>query len=117
MPYITLKHDAQCADCGAPLPAGTKARWFRNGDVYGNECHRWQVGISRRRQLKLQEALRGLLHAARNREIPDAVRDRLAALKPACGRQLTASTWKWLMTEAACLTKALEGSPQKETER
>ncbi len=36
---ITLKRPANCKECGAPLPAGTRANWYRNGDVYGYDCH------------------------------------------------------------------------------
>ena len=36
---ITLQRDGTCADCGASLPAGTRARWYRNGAVYGLDCH------------------------------------------------------------------------------
>lgn len=36
---ITLKREATCAECGATLPPGTRARWYRNGAVYGLSCH------------------------------------------------------------------------------
>jgi len=36
---ITLKYDAECKDCGAVLPAGTSARWYGRGRIYGNDCH------------------------------------------------------------------------------
>ena len=36
---ITLKFDARCKDCGAQLPAGTVARWYGRGRVYGIGCH------------------------------------------------------------------------------
>lgn len=36
---ITLKRDAECKQCGAKLKTGTRARWYRNGDVYGFDCH------------------------------------------------------------------------------
>jgi hypothetical protein len=36
---ITLKRAASCADCGTTLPVGTRARWYRNGSVYGLDCH------------------------------------------------------------------------------
>jgi len=36
---ITLKREGACADCGAVLAAGTSARWYRNGKVYGLTCH------------------------------------------------------------------------------
>lgn len=36
---ITLKRDGTCADCGATLPAGARARWYRNGRVFGLDCH------------------------------------------------------------------------------
>ena len=36
---ITLKFDGTCRDCGATLAAGTTARWYGRGRVYGTECH------------------------------------------------------------------------------
>jgi hypothetical protein len=36
---ITLRRPAVCADCGANIKAGTRARWYRNGKVYGTTCH------------------------------------------------------------------------------
>lgn len=42
---ITLKYPARCADCGAALAAGEKARYYppnpgyRRGRVFGYDCH------------------------------------------------------------------------------
>lgn len=36
---ITLKYQGVCADCGAMLPVGSKARWYGRGRVYGLHCH------------------------------------------------------------------------------
>jgi len=36
---ITLKYAGKCADCGAALPVGTRARWYGRGRVYGLTCH------------------------------------------------------------------------------
>jgi hypothetical protein len=36
---ITLQYPATCADCGASLPTGTRARWYGHGRVYGLTCH------------------------------------------------------------------------------
>jgi hypothetical protein len=36
---ITLRYDSTCRDCGAPLAAGTKARWYKGGKTYGLDCH------------------------------------------------------------------------------
>jgi hypothetical protein len=36
---ITLKRAAHCKQCGAALPIGSRAKWYRNGDVYGLNCH------------------------------------------------------------------------------
>lgn len=36
---ITLKRAGVCRECGAQLPAGTRASWYRNGAVYGLNCH------------------------------------------------------------------------------
>jgi hypothetical protein len=44
---ITLTKDATCADCGAALPAGTRARWYRSGKAYGLDCHK---SAARRRE-------------------------------------------------------------------
>ncbi len=36
---ITLKWAAKCRDCGADLEAGSLARWYGRGRVYGIGCH------------------------------------------------------------------------------
>jgi LSD1 subclass zinc finger protein len=36
---ISLKWDATCKDCGAELKAGTPARYYGKGRVYGTTCH------------------------------------------------------------------------------
>lgn len=36
---ITLRFAATCRDCGAHLPAGTRARYYGRGKVYGLDCH------------------------------------------------------------------------------
>jgi hypothetical protein len=36
---LTLKKPATCADCGAALPAGTKARYYNASHIYGLTCH------------------------------------------------------------------------------
>lgn len=38
---ITLKFEGKCADknCGATLPAGSRAKWYGRGRVYGLDCH------------------------------------------------------------------------------
>lgn len=36
---ITLKYEANCADCGAPLIPGDRARYYGKGRVYGVDCH------------------------------------------------------------------------------
>jgi len=36
---ITTKFDGFCADCSAPIPAGTRARWTGRGRVFGLTCH------------------------------------------------------------------------------
>lgn len=36
---ITLRYDATCRDCGADLPAGTKAKYYKRGFIYGLTCH------------------------------------------------------------------------------
>lgn len=45
---ITLKRDATCADCGATLLAGTLARWYRDGRVFGLTCHQPSVASPKR---------------------------------------------------------------------
>lgn len=41
MKIITLKFPAICADehCGKALAAGTQAKWYGRGRVYGIGCH------------------------------------------------------------------------------
>jgi hypothetical protein len=36
---LTLKREAVCADCGATLPAGARARYYGPKHIYGLECH------------------------------------------------------------------------------
>ena len=36
---ITLRYDARCRECGAHLPAGTEARYYKRGFIYGLKCH------------------------------------------------------------------------------
>ncbi len=36
---IALKYAGTCKDCGATLPAGTRARYYGRGRIYGTECH------------------------------------------------------------------------------
>jgi hypothetical protein len=36
---LTLKRAAVCAECGASLAVGSCANWYRNGAVYGLDCH------------------------------------------------------------------------------
>jgi len=36
---ITLQYAGHCADCGTELPAGTRAKWYGRGRVYGLNCH------------------------------------------------------------------------------
>jgi len=37
---ITLKFAGHCRECGAKLPAGSRARWYGKGRVYGLDCHK-----------------------------------------------------------------------------
>ena len=41
---ITLKYAGKCADCGAELPAGSRARWYGRGKIYGLDCHQPDEG-------------------------------------------------------------------------
>ena len=36
---ITMKFSGFCAECSAPLPKGTRARWSGRGRVFGLTCH------------------------------------------------------------------------------
>jgi len=36
---LITKYAGACADCGAELPAGTKARYYGRGRLYGVDCH------------------------------------------------------------------------------
>jgi hypothetical protein len=105
---ITLKHDAVCAECGGPIPAGAKARWYRNGDVYGSGCHRWEVALSPWQQKRLHAAAQAVLSAARGpRAIPEAVEGRLAALKPDYQRQATKHNFEFLIAELRSIEEQL----------
>jgi len=39
MPVITLRRADTCRDCGAELPAGSRARYYGRGRIYGTTCH------------------------------------------------------------------------------
>jgi hypothetical protein len=108
---ITLKHDAVCAECGGPIPAGAKARWYRNGDVYGFGCHRWEVVLSPRQQKRLRAAAQAVLSAARGpRPIPEAVQARLEALKPDYQRQATKQNFEFLIAELRSIEEHLRAN-------
>jgi hypothetical protein len=36
---IKLKRPATCHECGARILAGTQAKWYRSGAVFGLFCH------------------------------------------------------------------------------
>ena len=36
---LITKYDGSCADCGSELPAGSKARYYGRGRLYGVDCH------------------------------------------------------------------------------
>jgi hypothetical protein len=36
---ITLRYDAYCTECGAFLPAGTRAKYYNRRHIYGLGCH------------------------------------------------------------------------------
>jgi len=36
---INLRYAATCADCGAPLIPGDRARYYGRGKTYGVDCH------------------------------------------------------------------------------
>ena len=108
--FITLKHEARCADCGAPLPAGTRARWFRDGSVYGDACHRWRIELTARQAETLQRALQSLLTALRGREIPEGTRATLEGLKARFGQVVDRRNYSSLLAEIRALTSSL-GKP------
>ena len=113
--HITLKFDAQCADCGATLPAGTRARYFRDGSVYGNECHRWNTAelpqSTRAKLLVVVEKLAAAVRARRN-HLPPEISRKLASIKERHSRQMTPA----LVRECNQLLKAIEAKPAKRTE-
>lgn len=53
---ITLKYDARCKQCGAHLPSGTEARYYKRGFIYGLSCH--EDTRNTRRRWNQQEPLR-----------------------------------------------------------
>jgi hypothetical protein len=105
--YITLKFDAQCADCGALLKAGTRARYFRDGSVYGNECHRWNPSelphSVRVKFLVVVERLAAAVKANRN-NLPSDIAQRLHTIKERHSRQMTPA----LIRECKQLLKAID---------
>jgi hypothetical protein len=40
---IKLRKPATCHDCGKRIEAGTLAKWYRSGAVFGLFCHGEQV--------------------------------------------------------------------------
>ena len=36
---LITKYTGTCADCGAELPTGSKARYYGRGRLYGVDCH------------------------------------------------------------------------------
>lgn len=38
MAIITLRYPAKCAECGAVLQSGAKAKYYATG-IYGLDCH------------------------------------------------------------------------------
>ena len=36
---MTLRYDGVCKECGAHLPAGSQARYYGRGRIYGIGCH------------------------------------------------------------------------------
>ena len=104
---ITLKHEATCADCGAVLPAGSKARWFRDGSVYGNACHRWQIHITPEQAEEMRRLLADVIESARRKRISDAMRDRLLTLASTWGKQVTNDNFAALMRELKQIRSSL----------
>lgn len=105
--YITLKFDAECADCGATLPAGTRARYFRDGSVYGDKCHRWDASelprSTREKFLVVVQRLAAAVRANRN-NLPSDIAQRLHTIKERHSRQMTPA----LVRECRELLKAIE---------
>lgn len=108
--FITLKHDATCADCGAVLAAGTRARFYRNGTIYGDECHRWQVEIGKAKVKTLQAAIDRVKSACRGREIPEDAASLLLQLKSAHGQRITKENFKQLVGDLDRAARMIEES-------
>jgi len=66
---ITLRRDATCKQCGAAIAAGEKAKWYRNGDVYGLDCH------TRRNREAYRDSYRGEDYPCSDRGYEDACRE------------------------------------------
>lgn len=63
---ITLRRPAVCKQCGASIEAGSKAKWYRNGDVYGLDCH------TRRNREAARDSYRGEDYVCSDRGYEDA---------------------------------------------
>jgi len=109
--FIKLKHDARCADCGALLPAGERARFYRDGTIYGEACHRWQVEVGRAEIEALQAAVKHLKIASRDRAIPDPAAALLARLKRVHGQRITQSNFKRLLRDLNRAARMIERNP------
>ena len=69
---LTLRHPTTCADCGAELAAGDRARYYGPYRVYGIGCHARTDPATRPRRSKVEQ--RGQRIAAANQDAWDRAR-------------------------------------------
>ena len=72
MKKLRLRWAAKCRDCGADRPAGTLAKWYGRGRVYGIDCHD-RNGASTGRTGNVGEALRRQANGACAGEVASLV--------------------------------------------
>jgi len=63
MKIITLKFAGRCADCGADLPVGSKAKWCGRGRVYGIGCHEKPADLPARTRIYREGEPLGLTYS------------------------------------------------------
>lgn len=87
---ITLKYSAICKECKADLEAGSKARYYGPGQIYGTTCH--VLRSDNRRTPNVQRALRaaeagnyGLANSIMDpRGVYNGDGDRIGTVGPRC---------------------------------
>ena len=63
---LTLRYPATCAECGAELAAGDRARYYGPYRVYGIGCHARTDPATRPRTSKVEQRAARKLHASQD---------------------------------------------------